>query len=201
MTDDSQTKGYDWEAVWNARVAALAEVFGKPSDNVLHAAVPLQLGGSADVLAFPNYVAGITYVTSEMTGEDASQRPSSLGYYELVICVRQELQRAGDLVSMLARYTCDTVLEPGHTMDLGEFFRDSTIRALLFALPSEEPVRLEFLGKCYGLLLCIGITAEELAFKQANDSKCLLALLKQYGVFPYTTPDRPSVPLPPDGHS
>ena len=57
----------------------------------------------------------------------------------------------------------------------------------------------EFLGRRYGLLLCIGITSEELAFKQASGSDSLLALLKQHAVFPYTIPDRPSVPLPRSG--
>jgi hypothetical protein len=165
----------------------------------LHAIIPFQLGGSADVLPFPDYVPGITYVTAEMTGEDVGQRPTTLGNYELMICARQELQKAGDLISRLARYTCDSELEPGETMDMGTFFGDSTIRALLFTHPAEHPVHFEFHGVRYGLLLCIGITAEELAFKQASGSERLLALLKEHGVFPYTTPDRPSAPLPRGG--
>src|SRR5262249_47767131 len=125
--------------------------------------------------------------------------PTSLGNYELIICARQELQKAGDLISNLARYTCDAELEPGETMDLATFFGDSTIRALLFTHPRKQAVHFEFLGKRYGLLLCIGITAEELAFKQAHGADSLLALLREHGVFPYTTPDRPSVSLPRGG--
>lgn len=196
MPDESEPEKAEWQKVWDARISGLAPILGKPAGKVLHAVIPLQLGGSADVLPFPEYVPGITYVTAEMTGEDVGQRPSSLGSYELMICARQEQQRAGDLISQLARYTCEAELEPGETMDLGTFFGDSTIRALLFANPCEQPVHFEFLGKRYGLLLCMGITAEELAFKQGRGSEALVALLKQHRAFPYTTPDRPSVPLP-----
>src|SRR5690349_22316432 len=45
--------------------------------------------------------------------------------------------------SKLARYTCDAELKAGETMDLGTFFEDSTIRALLFTHPQEEPVHLD----------------------------------------------------------
>jgi hypothetical protein len=199
MPDDTQTQNDEWQMVWDARIAALTPILGKPADTVLHAVIPFCLGGAADVLPFPDFTPGVTYVTAEMTGEDVGQRPTSLGNYELVICARHELHKAGDLISNLARYTCDAELEPGETMDLGTFFGDSTMRALLFTHPCEQPVHFEFLGQRYGLLLCIGITAEELAFKQAHGSESLLALLSQHGVFPYTTPDRPSVPLPREG--
>jgi hypothetical protein len=115
--------------------------------------------------------------------------------YELMICVKQELSKAADLVSKLASYTCEAELEPGETMDIGEFFGDSTLRALLFAHLKEPPPHFEFLGREYGLLLCIGITAEELAFCHANGSDRLLALLREQGVFPYTIPDRTSISL------
>ncbi len=196
MPDQPQTGNDESQKIWEARIAALTPILGKPADMVLHAVIPFQLGGSADVLPFPDYVPGVTYVTAEMTGENAGQRPTTLGNYELMICVRQELKRAGDLISNLARYTCEAELEPGETMELGTFFGDSTLRSLLFTRPREQAVHFEFFGERYSLLLCIGITAEELAFKQVNGSDGLLALLKQHGVFPYTTPDRPSVPLP-----
>jgi hypothetical protein len=199
MTDQPQADNNEWQQIWDARIAALAPILGKPADTVLHAVIPFQLGGSADVLPFPDHLTGITYVTAEMTGEDVGQRATTLGNYELMICARQELKRAGDLISQLARYTCDAELEPGETMDVGTYFGDSTIRALLFTHPADKPVHFEFLGQRYGLLLCVGITAEELAFKQAKGSESLLALLKEHHIFPYTTPDRPSVPLPRSG--
>ncbi len=199
MPDDTQIQNDEWQKVWDARIAALEPILGKPADTVLHAIIPFYLGGAADVLSFPDFTPGVTYITAEMTGEDVGQRSNSLGNYELMICTRQDLQKAGDLISKLARYTCDAELEPGETMDIGRFFGDSTIRGLLFTHPREQPVYFEFLGQRYSLLLCVGITAEELVFKQAHGSDSLLALLRQHGVFPYTTPGRPSVPLPHGG--
>ena len=80
-------------------------------------------------------------------------------------------------------------------MDMGTFFGESNICALIFDDPGDQPVYFEFLGQRYGLLLCMGITTEELAFKKANGSDKLITLLKKHGVFPYTIPDRPSVPI------
>jgi hypothetical protein len=188
-----------WKKIWDARIVALTPILGKPADMVFHAAIPFQFrdaGGSADVVSFPGYVPGATYVTAELTGENVGQRPSSLGHYELMICTHQELSAAADFISRLACYTCDAELEAAQTMDIGECFGDSTLRAMLFTHPNDQPVHFEFLGHCYSLLLCIGITAEELAFARSRSADELLALLKQHGVFPYTTPNRSSVPLP-----
>lgn len=188
-----------WQRIWEARIAALSPILGVPSDTVLHSAMPFHFGGDADVLLFPHFMPGIIYLTAEMTGEDVGQLPTSLGNYELMICARQEFQKAADLISSLARYTCDAELEPGETMDIGSFFDDTTIRALLFTHPREQALHFEFLGQRYGLLLCIGITVEELAFAQSHGSESLIVLLRKHGVFPNTTPDRPSVPLPHKG--
>jgi hypothetical protein len=192
MPTDPQSRN-EWEKVWDARIAALTLILGEPAAFVYHAVEPLYLGGNADVLAFPDYVPGMTYVTADLTGEDVGQLPSSLGNYELMICVREKLPRAADMISLLARYTCESILEPGHTMDLPDFFQDSVIKALLFAHPEAGPVCFEFLGASYGLLLCVGITSEELAFARSNGPDELLALLKQRDVFPYTVLQRDSV--------
>lgn len=202
MPTPEESHDDEWTKVWDARMAALTPILGEPADTVFHATIPFQFrdaGGSADVVPFPSYTPGATYVTAELTGEDVGQLPSSLGHYELMICTRQALPRAADFISRLACYTCDAELEAGQTMDIEEFFEDSTLRAMLFTHPSEHPVHFEFLGQRYSLLLCVGITAEELTFARSRNDKELLALLKQHGVFPYTTPDRSSVPLPRGG--
>ena len=189
----------DWEDTWDARAQALTRVLGKPADIVGHAMIPFALGGSADVMHFPDYVPGITYVTAEMTGQDVGQLATSLGHYELMICAKQALPEAAEFVSQLAKYSCEAKLEPGHTMDCGKFFGDSAIRAVLFATPGEQPTYFQFLGKRYGLLRCIGITAAELKFARTRGSERLLKLLREHQVFPYTVPDRRSVPLPGGG--
>jgi hypothetical protein len=195
MSNETQAEDGEWKKVWDARVAGLVPILGVPTDKVFHAVIPFQLGGSADVLMFPDFVSGATYVTAEMTGEDVGQRPNSLGNYELMICVQQDLQKAADLISKLARYTCDAKLEAGQTMDLGTFFGDSSIRALLFTHPREQKAQFNVLGKNCGLLLCVGITSDELAFARSHGTDKLLSLLEKHGVFPYTTPNRASVPL------
>lgn len=191
----------EWTKIWDARLEALASVLGKPEDTVYHAVIPFGLGGSADVVSFPNYLSGNTYVTSELTGVDIGQQPNSLGHYELMICTREPMATAADFVSRLARHTCDAVIEAGHTMDIGEFFKDSTLRAMLFTHPGEQPVVFNFNGQLYNLLLCVGITSEELAYARSRGSNQLLQVLKEHDVFPYTTPNRPPVPLPPGGFS
>lgn len=199
MSDQQQTKDDEWKEIWDARAAALKSVLGQPAEKVYHSVIPMFLGGFADVMSFPSYIAGATYVTAEMTGNDMGQQPSSVGNYELMICMRQDSSKAADLISRLARYTCEAEVEPGQTMDIQTFFGDATMRALLFAQPQEEPLEFAFLGQKYGLLLCIGITSDELSFGHSHGTDQLLALLKQHGVFPYTVPDRPSVPLPTKG--
>lgn len=196
MSDtESQQDGDDWSRVWRARIAGLETIFGLPSRTVLHASVPIQLGGFADVLQFPEFTSGMTYVTADLTGQDVGQRPNSLGNYELVICTQHELPKAASLISKLARYTCDCVLEPGHTMDLPGYFGDESIRALLFSSLRDVPVGFSFLGKQHGLLLAMGITIEELEFGRAHGNGELLTMLKEGGVFPYTIPGRASVSL------
>ena len=193
MPESERPETEDWKEIWDARLAALKRVLGRPTDKVYHATLPMYLGGFADVLPFPDFVSGMTYVTADLTGENVGQLPSSLGNYELMVCVREELPKAADMISRLARYTTEASLEPGSTMDLPDFFRGSVIKALFFTHPREYPVQFEFLGQQYGLLLCIGITSEELAFKHANGSGKLLSSLWHSGVFPYTVLQRKSV--------
>jgi hypothetical protein len=183
----------EWERIWDARIAALTPILGKPVDSVYHATVPLSLGGFADVLKFPKYIPGVTYVTAELTGGEAGQPPNALGNYELMICVRKELPRAADLISRLARYTCETKLEPGETMDLPDFFSGSVIKALLFTHPGDHPLKFKLLDRWCGALVCIGITADELEFKETHGPDALLELLKKRDVFPYTELQRESV--------
>lgn len=189
----------EWPEVWDARIAALTPILGQPANTVYHATIPFQFrdaGGSADVVPFPNYIPGATYVTAELTGTDSGQLPNSLGRYELMICSKEESPTAADFVSRLACYTCEAELEAAQTMDIGEFFGDSTLRAVVFAHPTDQPSHFEFLGERHTLLLCVGITSDELDFARSRNTDELLDLLKKHGVFPYTVPGRQSIPLP-----
>jgi hypothetical protein len=190
----AKAKSDDWQKAWDARLTALTQALGKPDDTVFHSPVPFYLDGFADVVPFPSYVKGMTYVTADLTGSGAPQIENALGNYELMICLQKDTPAAADLISKLARYTCDAELNPGETMDLPNFFNDKTMRGILFTTP-EPPVSFKLDGQDCGLMLLVGLTKEELAFKQKHGSEKLLALLKQHKVFPYTIPDRKSVPL------
>jgi hypothetical protein len=189
----STEKAGDWEKTWDERLVALSSFFGKSGDRVYHATVPFQMGGQADVVVFPSYRGGIAYVTADLTGEEAGQIPGDFESYELMICTRAEEQKAADIISRLARYTCDAKLIVGETMDIGEFFDDRSIRAFLFCHPEEGPVRFDLNQRPCGVLLCIGITKDELDLKMTKGSDVLLTLLKENGVFPFTEPNRVSV--------
>lgn len=187
----SKKQEYDqWEAIWNARVAELTQILGTPSaDGVFHSPMPLSLGGDADVLVFPNYASGVAYVTSDLTGIE-DQPPSGIGNYELMTCARSNADWAPSMISRLAPYTLETVLNPGETMDW-PLWEESQITALLFAQPGTPPFSVA--GQKCGLLLCIGITKSELEFHHAEGSEALLAKLRDATIFPFTDPGRQSI--------
>lgn len=182
-----------WKEWWDARTEAMEAVLGEMDAEVLHAAIPFQLGvdlgGAADVVSFSQNLDGIAYVTSELIGMD-DQAPGELGNYELMICHRTPSDWGPRVIRLLAHYTLDTPLNPGDTMDIGEATPEgSTIVALLFL----EYARFRVLGRDAGLLLCIGITQEELDVKLEKDSSVVEQRLKERDVYPYTDLNRQSV--------
>jgi hypothetical protein len=184
----------DWSGLWDARKHALQELLGPTTDRVFHAVTPLELGGQADVVEFPDFVSGATYVTCDLTGPQSSQLPSSLGQYELMICTRSGERWAPNLISRLAPYTFEAVLEPSETMDIGSALpKGSSIAALLFTEPPLARNEFQVLGHRCGLLLCLGITAAELQASLEGRGASLLEALKREGVFPFTDLQRASV--------
>jgi hypothetical protein len=162
MTEQEEN---DWNEWWDARLAAMTNVLGRPDDVVGHAAVPFgmgaDLGGAADIVYFRDHVPGIVAATSELIGNE-DQIESSLGNYELLICQRNDIEWGANLISRLACYTLDVPLQPGETMDIGSAVpAGSTIAALLFCEYAEFRVR----DRRAGLLLCIGITQAELVLR------------------------------------
>jgi hypothetical protein len=174
-------------------MAAFEVVLGKSDDRVLHGVIPFYLGyengGRADVVSFSHHLNGIVYVTAELIGCE-EQSPSVLGNYELMVCQREESEWGCNVICMLAHYTLETVIEPGHTMDIGPAVPDdSTIVALLFDNYAEFDVQ----GKPAGLLLCLGITAKELKACRADGSEAVVQRLRDAGVYPFTDLYRESV--------
>ena len=187
-------KGNEWEQIWNARQKALEKVLGPAGNHVLHAMIPMEFGGSADVLIFRKFLPGYTYVTADLTGGLSSQKRSrALGNYELAICTRKANSGAAEMLARLAAFTLETKFEPCETVAIGDALGSKTITALLLTHPSEKPVQFQFLKKKYGLMLCIGITHKEVLFNQKHGTAALLELLIKEKVFPYTIPDRKSL--------
>jgi hypothetical protein len=188
---DERTDAYDanpdeFQRWWDARVSAMERVLGKSHDMHGHAVIPFQFGpamrGAADIVYFHEHLDGIVSVTSELIGRD-EQIFNSLGNYELMICHRDEETWGPNIISQLAHYTLEAELNPGETMDIGPAAPDgSTIDALLFLKYATFPVR----GRNCGLLLCIGITADELARCREGHRPEVEAALKRNGIYPYT---------------
>jgi hypothetical protein len=186
----------EWQEWWDARVAAIEAVLGKSEDTVGHAVVPFQfgaeMGGAADVIYFRQHIPGPCSVTSELIGcED--QVANRLGNYELMICHRDDDEWGADLISRLAYYTLEAELSPGDTMEIGAATpQGSSIAPLLFL----SYARFEVRGKKAGLLLCIGITADELDTCRNGRRAEVEQALKKTGIYPYTDLYRQSVLQP-----
>ena len=185
----------DWKQTWDAREAALKSVLGETDGMVLHAMIPFHLGGQADVICFRRHIPGRVAATCELLGEQ-SQIRNGLGTYELMIADRDGNDWGANLISRLARYTCDARLEPGHTMDIAAAVpKGSTIAGLLFC----EYARFRYRGEDAGLLLCLGVGAEELEQCKGGKRDDVLAALKAANVYPYTDLSRRPVPRPRGG--
>lgn len=174
-------------------MAALEALFGPSAEQVSHALVPFYFGydagGRADVIRFQNYVGGSVYVTCDLIGCD-NQIKNSLGNYELAICHRGKEIWGIDIISNLAFYTLDELLEPGDTMDIGQAVpKNSSLRGLLFLDFGRFSVR----DRHAGVLLCIGITADEIAVCRSGGRSTVEAELNAKGVYPYTDLQRKSV--------
>ena len=179
----------DWEEVWDARAAALADALGTDHDNVYHAPHPFSLGGQADVVAFYHHLDGFVYVTAELTGKP----DASYADYELMICHRSDNEWGPNIISRLAPYTQEAYIAAGESMDIYEATPpESEIKAFLF----DTYRTFTLFGQDNELRLCIGITKPELEFKMKHGAETLLELLKRHAVYPFTDLDRESVPLP-----
>lgn len=183
----------DWQRTWDARQAALEGVLGKSDGTVLHARMPFNLGGQADVLVFRDHIRGRVVATCELLGEP-SQKQNALGTFELAVAQRDDHDWGPATISHLARYTCERKVGLGNTMDLGNNFpKRSTMAGLLFAAYG----RFEYAGSKAGILLCICITRDEMDACRAGQTKQVFAALKASGVYPYSDLFRAPVPRQP----
>ncbi|MBN1342843.1 MAG: suppressor of fused domain protein [Phycisphaerae bacterium] len=188
--DEGDDSGFrEWQELWNDRKDALTRILGEPEDGVFTAIVPFYLGGTADVLEFRNHIKGVVYVTGDLIGDDR-QKQNELGNYELMICHREANDWGPGIISKLAKYTLDAALRPWETMDIAPAVPEgSTIAGFLFAPYKRFAVR----DWPCGLLLCVGITEDELDACKAGRRKEVVKRLKEVHVLPYTDLERDSV--------
>ncbi len=185
--------GGDWQAWWAAREAALERVLGPSDGMVRHAVIPFEFGpekgGAADVLVFREHGPGLFAATAELIGRDDQLR-SAAGNYELLIAARDDIEWGSHLISVLAYTTLEERFDSGHTLDISPAVPPgSTITALLFV----EYARFEVRGRRSGLLLGVGITADELDACLRGERDAVLTALVRKGVYPYTDLRRASV--------
>ena len=179
---------------WDARISALENVLGKCDDTVGHGLIPFhfgpEMGGAADIVYFRNHIDGLVSVTSELIGCD-DQLSNDQGSYELMICSRDSADEWGaNIIGQLAHYTLEAALEPGQTMDIGPAVPEgSTIAAFLFCDYGRFTVR----DRNAGLILCMGITTDELAQCRAGNRPQVEKALKDAGIYPFTDLNRNSV--------
>lgn len=183
----------DYMEGFNAVRDVLAARLGPASDRVHTALPPIYLGGNAEVLEFPEFPGGIAYVTCGLTfngQKTVDGRPR-----ELMLCTREPWEMAPQVLSGLGRYTLETALCAGHTIDFGPAQPQGyTIRGVLATRPEmpADPIRL--FGKDCGVLLLVGITEREMvAIRDRRQEQEVLGRLRTRGVFPFTVVDRPAV--------
>ena len=180
----------DW---WDERLGAMEAILGPSDGLVSHTAVPFDFGfdaGSrAAVVHFRQHLPGVVLATCGLIGTD-EQVTNVLGNYELAICHRSDEDWGIGLLGGLAYYTLDASLKPGSTMDIeGAVPAGSVISGQLFT----EFARFVVRGRKAGLLLCIGITSDELALCRTGGRERVEAALKAADVYPFTDLYRASV--------
>jgi len=193
MTDPVENDDDDWKLWWDARLQALERVLGKSEEIVGHALVPFYMGsdvgGAADLLYFRKHVAGSISVTADLIGYDTLPR-NAQGFYELMICHRDDDVVGPNIISRLASYAVRVRLQPGETMDISSAVpTGATTTAFLFC----DYARFKVREQEAGLLLCIGITQSELSRCRAGHAEFVEAQLRSTGVFPFTDWYRASV--------
>lgn len=181
------------DKLWDARLTAMESILGKSDEMHGHAVIPFDvgydLGGAADIVYFKKHINGIGYATFELIGRN-DQKENVLGNYELLIFHREDDKWGSNILSNLAYYTLDEVVNPYQTMDIGPATPDgSTIDAFIFFNYGTFKV----LERDAGILLCVGITADELAACRAGKQKQVETALKEKSVYPFTDLYRESV--------
>ncbi|MES9901482.1 MAG: suppressor of fused domain protein [Sedimenticola sp.] len=180
------------EDIFSIRIVALEKEFGSMDKEVLNATIPFELGydlgGSPHVYFFSNHIPGEVCITAGLIGSE--QKPNDAGNYEFMMAFKEKSDFGPDLICPLSYYTQEASLNSGETMGLPEDMTKGTnIKAIIFDCYKKFKV-----GNIdAGVMLIIGITEDELAYKTKFNGKRLIRKLKNNNVYPYTDFKRTSV--------
>lgn len=180
------------EDIFDLRISALENEFGKMDEEVINALIPYELGydlgGSPHVYFFSNHIRGVVCITAGMIS--AEQKPSDAGNFEFMMAFKEKNDFGPDLMCPLSYYTQTASINSGETMGLPEdMTKGSNIKAILF-----DSYRTFKVGSIRaGVMLIIGITESELQYKVKNGGKKLIKKLKDQNVYPYTDFNRESI--------
>jgi hypothetical protein len=189
---------------YDAKRALLGEHLGEPDDSVLAAILGWQVGGPVDLWIFPAD-RGTVFTTMQLVSPGrTNQKRSSLGKFELAGATRLRkgidgdinengsawLEASMDIRSMLtsiAHYSSMARLEPLQTAEIpGE--DGNTCIVFDKAVGGQT-----LLGEPFGVLWCIRVHPQELAFARSESTGGLIERLKSAGVYPNSDLDRASV--------
>ena len=178
-----------------AHDSAMRDVLGDADDLVLSSPIPFFMGGPSGVATHRGHLDGVVYATIDLISVYPEERPepNRQGAYELMIATRREDAGASALIGSLGPYALDAVMNPGETMDIGPATPGgATVSAFLF----QDYARFEVDGTACGLLLCLGITEDELALCLDGRRAEVEAALRKSGIWPFTDWLRQSVLAP-----
>lgn len=199
MNEPSEQNGFT-DAL-ESRMHAMEAFFG--SDFRVRMGTMLHLNeGPVDIAEFDRGSDGSILATYALTGNYGSdQLLNTLGEYEFAIHIKPTNpnldistlnDQAAELLRALAAMSKSRVVESGDTAGPMELPWNDLTHILFYNIADESSPFL-VMGESCGMMMCIGITDDELRFIKQNGHAKFIDRMKSTHLFPYTNPHRKSI--------